>query len=271
MDIINITISNLTVAQPVNEALNLSPFASALLSILPWIMIFGLLYRQQITSLFISYRVLKGLAKRYKMGVILFAHDVDIKACNEMEMLLRKAEEKNIKEIILILDTFGGMEFAVSRIINAIQNYKGKIYAYVPRYSMSAGSLIALSCDKLYMSKTASLGAVDPQIGILFWVHSSKAWQEIVKKKGIKANDESIAMSLYAEQYTKLIRSYLDKIKNLNGKDDFKNFMTNGDIPHAQQLGIKDLQKWDIEVKDIMPWEIMKIIGKNPKIIKATF
>jgi ClpP class serine protease len=205
------------------------------------------------------------------MQVILLAHDIDIKASNEIERLLCKAQEKNIKEIIFILDTFGGYEFAVSRIINSIQNYPGKIYAYVPRYSMSAGSLIALACDKIYMNKTASLGSVDPQMGILFWVHSSKAWREIINKKGSKADDQSIAMGLYAEQYTKLIRSYLDKIKGLNDKPGFKDFITNGDIPHSQQLGYKELEKWGIKVKDIMPWEINHLIEKNPKAIKATF
>lgn len=213
--------------------------------------------------------LMKRLRKTTNMGVLLLSHDIDFKAMNKVEKILVKAEKKGIKEIILILNTFGGYEFAMSRITKSITTFNGKIHCYVPKYSMSAGTFIALSCSSLHMGKKSSLGGVDTQIGNLFWVYSSRAWQEVVRKKGAKADDNSIIMSLYAKQYSKLMREQLDKLPMLKKFGNFKKFISDGNIPHSQQLDIDLLKKFGLKILPIEYDEINEIALSNPNCIKA--
>jgi ClpP class serine protease len=207
--------------------------------------------------------------KPHGFGLVLISQEITDRVSTKFETILEQATEKGITDILLILNTYGGWEFAMSRICSAIRHYKGRVHCYIPRYAMSAGTMIALSCHTLHIGEKSSLGGVDPQLGILFWVHSSRAWQEIIRKKGVKANDESIAMALYAKQYTKLMRETLDTLPMLHGKNSFKQYITNGDIPHSQQISVDTLKKYGIKTDGIDYPEIYKMVQKNPHCIKA--
>ena len=65
----------------------------------------------------------------------------------------------------LILHTPGGLVLAALQIARAIDLHKAKVTAFVPHYSMSGGTLIALAADEIVMCEHAVLGPVDPQLG----------------------------------------------------------------------------------------------------------
>jgi len=236
-----------------------------LISIMPTLIILYLLTKGNLNFSYQLYKHLHNLKKKTGKGIIVFSDDVNDKTMTKFENILYKAEQKNITEIILILNTFGGWIFAMDRIGNSIQNFKGKIHAYIPRYSMSAGTYIALSCDSIHMSKDSSLGMTDPQIGILFWVHSAKAWQQIIKFKGKKANDESVMMAEYSKQATDFIKEKMANLKMLKNKDKFIEMVTSGNYPHAKQLNKSDLESFGIKIDDIEFNEIFEIIRNLKK------
>lgn len=65
----------------------------------------------------------------------------------------------------LILHTPGGDLTATEAIVDYLKSMFGNnIRAIVPQLSMSAGTLIALSCKEILMGKHSSLGPIDPQI-----------------------------------------------------------------------------------------------------------
>lgn len=67
--------------------------------------------------------------------------------------------------ITLILNTPGGSLSAAEIIIHTLINHQGKIFTYIPYSSMSAGTIITLASDEIYMDKNAYCGPIDPQIG----------------------------------------------------------------------------------------------------------
>lgn len=230
-----------------------------------------LLYREQIVSyLALVGSLMNKLKKKSGMEVILISDVIDEKIATKFENILERATEKGIENIILILHTLGGIEFYASRIISAIKEFPGKIHCYIPRYAMSAGTYIALACKGIYMGEKSSLGAVDPQIGILFWVHSSKAWETIIKKKGKKAKDESWAMYLYAKQYKKMMKDILGTMPLIKNNKKLKDFLIEGNIPHSQQLNMQVLKRKGLAVKEIVWPEVYKMVAKNPKGIRTT-
>lgn len=70
------------------------------------------------------------------------------------------------KGLDLILHTPGGDLAATESIINYLHTiFNDNIRAFVPQISMSAGTIIALSCKEIVMGKQSSLGPIDPQLG----------------------------------------------------------------------------------------------------------
>lgn len=65
--------------------------------------------------------------------------------------------------VVLMLHTGGGFFGPSVQITRAVQRH-GNVWAFVPYYAMSGGTLIALGCRQIVMCPSASLGAVDPQI-----------------------------------------------------------------------------------------------------------
>lgn len=150
--------------------------------------------------------------------------------------------------IDIYLHTPGGEIFATQAISRLLQQHKGKIRAIVPFYSMSGGTYLALSCDEIYLAKTACLGAVDPQLGNLFKFGSAKAWEEIVKLKGKKAEDSTISFAHMGKQYTDSMRKNVekllkDKIKDKAMMKKALDKLTAGDIEHGYPLTKEDLEE----------------------------
>ena len=62
------------------------------------------------------------------------------------------AESNNSELIIFDIDTFGGRVDAATQIKDAISATDITTIAFINRRAISAGSLISLSCDKIYMT-----------------------------------------------------------------------------------------------------------------------
>lgn len=66
----------------------------------------------------------------------------------------------------LVLHTPGGDMAATESIIDYLRSMFGSdIRAIIPQIAMSAGTIIALSCNKIIMGKESNIGPIDPQYG----------------------------------------------------------------------------------------------------------
>lgn len=174
------------------------------------------------------------------------------------------------KDFDLILHTPGGDVFSSLAVSRLIKQYPGKIRTIVPLYSMSGGSLLALSSDELLMGSNACLGPIDPQLGGLFTHGSARNWNEIVKMKGKKADDQSISFAMTGKQYTKSIAAHLHKIidfdLNTQQKNKLITFMTDGSIEHAYPLTIADLNAFGIKTTTLTN---QKFLNKLAKLLNS--
>jgi hypothetical protein len=69
------------------------------------------------------------------------------------------------KTLDIILNTTGGSATAAEIIINALCDHKGHIRFYIPHYAQSAGMLLALAGDDIYLGKNGFVSPFDPQLG----------------------------------------------------------------------------------------------------------
>ena len=78
---------------------------------------------------------------------------------------IREAEAAGAKAAYLDIDTPGGRIDAAERISDALRNARIPVYAYVNPRALSAGALIAMSTNGIYMRPGAVLGAATPVDG----------------------------------------------------------------------------------------------------------
>ena len=76
-----------------------------------------------------------------------------------IERTIAAAEEEEAAAIIFDIDTFGGRVDAATQIKDAILGSKVLTVAFINRRAISAGALISLSCEKIYMTGGGTIGA----------------------------------------------------------------------------------------------------------------
>ena len=76
-----------------------------------------------------------------------------------IERALKEAEANNAKAVIFDINTFGGRVDAATQIKDAILGSKVPTIAFINRRAISAGALISLSCEKIYMTGGGLIGA----------------------------------------------------------------------------------------------------------------
>lgn len=79
--------------------------------------------------------------------------------------VLGEAAEAGASAVVLDIDTPGGRIDAAWEIIDAVRDASLPVYAYVNRRALSAGAMIALSADRLYMRPGSTIGAATPVVG----------------------------------------------------------------------------------------------------------
>ena len=85
--------------------------------------------------------------------------DIDPSSQRLVTVGLEKAREAKADYIILDLDTYGGAVNAADSIRSAILRYEKPVLAFVNMQAASAGALISIACDSIYMKTGSSIGA----------------------------------------------------------------------------------------------------------------
>ncbi|MDR3707733.1 MAG: hypothetical protein P4L33_05505 [Capsulimonadaceae bacterium] len=68
------------------------------------------------------------------------------------------------ERLVFVLETGGGYIEVVERIVNTLRHNYKEVDFIVPNYAMSAGTVLVMSGDAIYMDYFSVLGPIDPQI-----------------------------------------------------------------------------------------------------------
>jgi hypothetical protein len=106
------------------------------------------------------------IAKHFDSDVVFLKapmqQGVDDAVKHEIEELkvLRNSKDK----LTVILETNGGYIETVERIANTFRNHYTVVDYIIPNYAYSAGTILVLSGDEIYMDYYSILGPIDPQV-----------------------------------------------------------------------------------------------------------
>ena len=94
-----------------------------------------------------------------KVYVVPIDGTIDLGLPPFIERTLDEAKVKNASAVVFDINTFGGRVDAATQIKDAILASDIQTIAFINRRAISAGALISLSCEKIFMSGGASIGA----------------------------------------------------------------------------------------------------------------
>jgi membrane-bound serine protease (ClpP class) len=95
--------------------------------------------------------------KKVMVGII--EEEIDLGLAPYIRRVVSEAEKENVDAIIFKINTFGGRVDAATQIKDAIISTDILTIAFINNRAISAGSLIALSCNKIVMVPGSSIGA----------------------------------------------------------------------------------------------------------------
>ena len=81
---------------------------------------------------------------------------------DEVEGIAGTPEKK--QKLVVVLETAGGYIEVVQRIAETLRHHYERVEFVVPSYAMSAGTVLVMSGDSIYMDYFSILGPIDPQV-----------------------------------------------------------------------------------------------------------
>ncbi|MDP3238678.1 MAG: hypothetical protein Q8N26_38165 [Myxococcales bacterium] len=78
--------------------------------------------------------------------------------------IMASAKEKLRPRLAVVLTTPGGVVEVTERIVAVLRHFYGEVAFYIPDIAFSAGTVLAMSGDQIWMDYFSCLGPIDPQV-----------------------------------------------------------------------------------------------------------
>lgn len=158
---------------------------------------------------------------------------------DHLEKLKDGDDDKACKKLSVLLTTTGGQVAPVQRIVESIRFHYRDVAFIIPNHAYSAGTILSMSGDRIYMDYYSRLGPIDPQV-------PAKSGQ-LVPALG------------YLRQYQSLVAKAADgtisiaEVQILLGMDQAELYM----YDQAVQQSVALLKQWLVQYK-FKDWKVTK-------------
>lgn len=85
--------------------------------------------------------------------------EIDPRTTRYVKLALENAEDIKADIVIIEMDTYGGVLTDAKETVDMIMHFKKPVWVFINSDAASAGALISIACDSIYMSPGASIGA----------------------------------------------------------------------------------------------------------------
>ncbi|MGB4971208.1 MAG: NfeD family protein [Cyclobacteriaceae bacterium] len=94
-----------------------------------------------------------------KVMVMEIKAEIDPRMTRYVDLAIDHAEEIEADYVIIEMDTYGGVLTDSKDIVDRILDLKAPIWVFINKDAASAGALISIACDSIYMAPGATIGA----------------------------------------------------------------------------------------------------------------
>lgn len=100
-----------------------------------------------------------AIAQKKNVMIMEIKQKIDPRMTRYVELALQHAEETKADIVIIEMDTYGGVLTDAKDIVDKIMAFKNPVWVFINSDAASAGALISIACDSIYMAPAASIGA----------------------------------------------------------------------------------------------------------------
>ena len=105
-------------------------------------------------------------AIRSRVMIMEIRAEIDPRMNRYVKLALEHAEQTKADYIVIDMDTYGGVLTDAKEIVDQIMAVKKPVWVFINSDAASAGALISIACDSIYMSPGASIGAATVVEGV---------------------------------------------------------------------------------------------------------
>lgn len=114
---------------------------------------------KKLTLLFTAFLSMTSLMAQQKIMLMEIKDVIDPRMHRYVDLALREAEKTESDIVIIEMDTYGGVLTDAKEIVDKIMQFKKPVWVFINSDAASAGALISIACDSIYMAPGASIGA----------------------------------------------------------------------------------------------------------------
>lgn len=100
-----------------------------------------------------------AFAQKTKVMVMEIKTEIDTRTNRYVGLALEHAKETKADLVVIEMDTYGGVMTDAKEIVDKIMAFEKPVVVYINSDAASAGALISIACDSIYMSPGGSIGA----------------------------------------------------------------------------------------------------------------
>ena len=97
--------------------------------------------------------------QKTKVFVMEIKQEIDARTNRYVELAMQKAEEIEADLVVIEMNTYGGAVYDANDIVSRLLGFEKPIYVYIDKNAASAGALISIACDSIFMAGGSSIGA----------------------------------------------------------------------------------------------------------------
>src|SRR5690606_5778432 len=98
-------------------------------------------------------------SQKTRVMVMEIKETIDPRMKRYVDLALDHARTTETDIVIIEMDTYGGILTDAKEIVDAIMHFEKPIWVFINSDAASAGALISIACDSIYMAPGATIGA----------------------------------------------------------------------------------------------------------------
>jgi len=109
---------------------------------------------------------LEALEEHFKADVVFFYGAIQIPLVRPFRDFIEqlRADKVQRDKLVVFVNTPGGSVEAVEKMVDIVRFHYQDISFVVPDFAMSAGTILCMSGDRIFMDYSSALGPIDPQV-----------------------------------------------------------------------------------------------------------
>tara|TARA_B100000674_G_scaffold135936_1_gene105601 strand:+ start:5440 stop:6777 length:1338 start_codon:yes stop_codon:yes gene_type:complete len=181
--------------------------------------------------------------------------NIDPRTNRYTKLLLEEASKSEYDIVVIEMDTYGGAVNDADDIRTRILDFNKPIYVWINKDAASAGALISIACDSIYMSSGASIGAATVVTGD--GAQAPDKYQSYMRSimrstAEAKGRDPKIAEAMVDEDITVDSVSMEGKVITFSTKEAIKYGFCDAELNSVDEI----LVRQGIENYDITEFEL---------------